>query len=239
MAENTLARFDGDNGVELIIDTVTGESFATVSGYARMSGKAKSTISERLKGVALDNVKQTEIQTQGGLQAVRLISEDLITEWLPKDNPIMASQLMKIGVRVFLHKLAGFEVKSEAIAPQPIERILPTHTAVEYANAAHQVNSLPNGILKQLIQDALVDEISLAQNLKYLPVAEKPKQYTIVKVRAKQLGYTDSQIGDGKQLGKFVKSQINPSFQEIVGRYPVFHYEINDQLDSAINRFFA
>jgi hypothetical protein len=34
---------------------------------------------------------------------------------LPKDNPELASQVLKLGVRLFLHALAGFRVKSEAI----------------------------------------------------------------------------------------------------------------------------
>lgn len=129
----------------------------------------------------------------------------------------------------------------EAIAPKKeivVPRQLPEHSAVEYAHAAHIVETLPDNLLKQLVRDALIDEISLKQNLKYLPVAEKPKQYTIVKVRAKQLGYSDKEIGDGKQLGKFVKTQVLPSFQEMIGRYPVYHYEVNENLDRAIHQFF-
>lgn len=121
---------------------------------------------------------------------------------------------------------------------QPPVRELPQHTAVEYAQALIGLEQTPDSLLKQLIKDAMIDELSLNQNLKYLPVAEKPKQYTIVKVRAKQLGYSDKEIGDGKQLGKFVKSQVTPSFQEMIGRYPVFHYEINEHLDRAIHQFF-
>jgi phage antirepressor YoqD-like protein len=103
-------RFDKD-GIELVINTQTGESFATQAGYCRMSGKAKSTISERFGKLPLN---EAEIQTPGGIQGVRLINEDLIAEWLPKDNPLMSTQLLKLGVRVFLHKLAGYEVRSTA-----------------------------------------------------------------------------------------------------------------------------
>lgn len=110
---SSLTRFDRD-GIELIIDTITGESFASVSGYARMASKAKSTISERFGKMSLESV---EIPTGSGTKTVRLVTEDLLTEWLPKDNPEMASQIMKLGVRVFLHKLAGYEVKSTAVKP--------------------------------------------------------------------------------------------------------------------------
>ena len=115
MANISLQRFDKD-GIELIIDTQTGESFASVSGYARMSGKAQSTISGRLATHRNEVLKTAEILTTTGLKTVRLISEDLICQWLPKDNPELASQVLKLGVRLFLHTLAGFRVKSEAIA---------------------------------------------------------------------------------------------------------------------------
>lgn len=115
MANISLQRFDKD-GIELIIDTQTGESFASISGYARMSGKAQSTISGRLATHRNEALKTAEILTTTGLKTVRLISEDLICQWLPKDNPELASQVLKLGVRLFLHTLAGFCVKSEAIA---------------------------------------------------------------------------------------------------------------------------
>ena len=114
MTNSSLQRFDHD-GIELIINTETGESFATVRGYARMSGKTHTTILRRLKVVDPESLKQAQIQTAGGLQGGALIPEDLICKWLPKDNPELASQVLKLGVRLFLHTLAGFRVKSEAI----------------------------------------------------------------------------------------------------------------------------
>ena len=114
MTNSSLQRFDHD-GIELIIDTQTGESFATVRGYARMSGKTHTTILRRLKVVDSDVLNHAQIQTAGGLQTVALIPEDLICQWLPKDNPAMASQVLKLGVRLFLHTIAGFQIKSDAI----------------------------------------------------------------------------------------------------------------------------
>lgn len=112
------ARFDS-NGIELVINTTTGESFATVSGYARMSGKDKSTISRRLKGVAKKDTKSAEIQTGQGLQGVALIDEDLMADWLAKDNPTLLKQFVKLGIRVALHKMAGFEIQTTAITTVP------------------------------------------------------------------------------------------------------------------------
>lgn len=116
-------QFNSSEGIEILIDAITGEAGCSINGYSRLSGKAKSTISERLdrmsQGVRETMVKELEIQTAGGLQGVRLISEDLIAEWIIDDNPAIAKKLLKAGVRVFLHTQAGYEVKSTAVESQP------------------------------------------------------------------------------------------------------------------------
>ena len=116
MTNSSLQRFDQD-GIELIIDTQTGESFASISGYARMAGKIPSTISRRLtmSGLREKGLEQAQIETAGGLRTVALIPEDVICQWLIKDNYELALKVMQLGVRLFLHTLAGFCVKSEAI----------------------------------------------------------------------------------------------------------------------------
>lgn len=81
-----LARFESEDGIELVIDLVTGEAFATQSGYARMSGKAKSTISKRVKN-ELGILEKVEIETLGGLQKTVLIPVHKSINWLIKDNP--------------------------------------------------------------------------------------------------------------------------------------------------------
>ena len=117
MTVSSLQRFDHD-GIELIIDTETGESFTSISGYARMSGKIPSTISRRLtmSGLREKGLDQAQIETASGLRTVALIPEDLICQWLIKDNHELALKVMGLGVRLFLHTIAGFQVKSDAIA---------------------------------------------------------------------------------------------------------------------------
>ena len=114
MNNSSLQRFDHD-GIELIINIETGESFATVRGYARMSGKTHTTILRRLRVVTPEVLNHAQIQTAGGLQGGALIPEDLICQWLIKDNPELALKVMQLGVRLFLHTIAGFQVKSDAI----------------------------------------------------------------------------------------------------------------------------
>lgn len=166
--------------------------------------------------------------------------------WLSEDQCLFLMTLSRNTGKVVECKANLVRAFSEARKtqtalpkPQPVEYVLPKRDIVDYIEAANKLQSLDNGILKHLLRDALVDQVSLEQNLKYLPVAEKPKQYTTVKVRAKSLGYSDYQIGDGSGLGKFVKSCVEPAFQELIGRYPTYHYEINSSLDQAITRYFS
>lgn len=92
----SLTRFETEDGIELVIDTLTGESFVTVSGYARMSGKARSTISERLKGVREEEIKEAQVQTAGGLQGVQLLKLTTCINWLLKDKPSFVGKLQII-----------------------------------------------------------------------------------------------------------------------------------------------
>lgn len=116
---------------------------------------------------------------------------------------------------------------------------LPQRDIVEYVQAAKSLESLPDSILKTLLKDAFVDEMELQRtNTRALPPGDR-KQYTIAKVRAKQLGYSDTDIKNGTGLGRFVHSQVKPEFQEMVGRYPVYHYEITPELDTAIHTYFG
>ncbi len=119
-----LQRYDGTDGIEILINAETGESYCSVRGYARMSGKSESVIRERVT-TARDNANLiAEVLTATGFKTARLITEDQIVEWLPKDNPAAATALLKMGVRMALHKMAGFEVKSTAIPTvEPIDPI--------------------------------------------------------------------------------------------------------------------
>jgi hypothetical protein len=152
----TLTRFETQDGIELVINE-SGESFATVRGYARMSGRDASTISRRLKGVGSDRIKEAEILTPGGLQGVALISEDIITDWIVEDNPPLAKAMLKAGVRVFLHTAAGYQLTSSAIAP--VTHALP-QTYVEALKALVQAEEEKEALaLENSLQAAQIDEL--------------------------------------------------------------------------------
>lgn len=112
---SNLTAFNQD-GIEIYIDNTTGESFASISGYARMSGLTRQAISKRVNSAATkEALKQLEVPTGNGFRTATVISENLIVEWLIDDNSQLAKKMLKLGVRVFLHQLAGFKVTSSAI----------------------------------------------------------------------------------------------------------------------------
>lgn len=98
-----LTRFETTDGVELVIDTQTGEAFATQAGYVRMSGKSKSTVSERVsKGVRLGDIKENEIQTARGLQKITLIPVKDVINWLLTDyHQTPVQQIFKALVTIY------------------------------------------------------------------------------------------------------------------------------------------
>lgn len=120
---NSLTAFS-NNGIEILIDE-KGECYYTCLAYSKIANKTVRAIQLRLEGAKHDLIKTAEIQTAGGLQGAKLITESLIVEWLPKDNPALTTELLKLGVRAFTHKLAGYEIKSTAVVPMtPAEMLL-------------------------------------------------------------------------------------------------------------------
>jgi len=186
-----LQRFDQD-GIEIVINTETGESFASIRGYARMSDKPESTIRSRLKGARVDTVKTAVIQTGRGNQTARLIPEDLIVEWLPKDNPEMASKLMRLGVRMFLHQMAGYEVTTTAIAtPQnyieALEALLASEKEKQILEAEREMLEAENAHLSEMV-DELYEYSSIIRIAKFNNVTESSFRWQSLKAMSIKMG---------------------------------------------------
>jgi hypothetical protein len=108
-----------NNGLELVIDNTTGESFASISAVARMTDKSNSTINRyvngSLKGSARMTLKMVEIQTPGGLQGSALLNESQIAQVIKHYKPELLERADELAVRVFLHGLAGYQFTSNAV----------------------------------------------------------------------------------------------------------------------------
>ena len=209
-----LQRYDND-GLELVIDQATGEVFATVSGYARMSGLSKQAISQRVqKLVKKTAIKSAEIDTGYGVKVVNLIPEDLITDWIVSDNPDLARQMLKAGVRVFLYGVAGYEVKASEPqpTPQPQPELPPAdRRIVELHDALTGFGiDITNPRFNQEIQDLVTDKILMAGD-----AASSPKETWLgVAEKAERMGYPVALV---------------TRFRSALGRWVVNH---SDELDS-------
>lgn len=119
-----LTQFKHD-GLDFYIDRSTGESFCSQAGYAVMANKSQSAINKRARKISLNitqernYIKAAEIETAVGLRTIHLLTEAFVNKYLPKDNPELTTKLLNLGVRVFMHELAGYKVTSDAVTSEP------------------------------------------------------------------------------------------------------------------------
>lgn len=149
-----LTRYE-NSGIELVINIQTGEAFSSIRGYARMSGKAESTIRERCNGARKNEIKEAQIDTVGGLQGARLIPAELVFEWLMKDNTELAKAMGKAGATVYLHQLAGYKVSSNVVEvkPQLPQTYLEALKALVESEETKEKLAFQNSILEAQITD--------------------------------------------------------------------------------------
>ncbi len=121
MSEVSIAQIDTlkpytKNGLELVINTKTGECFASISATARMIDKEPSVVlryaNKQLHSVAWQQLLSAEIPTAAGLRSVALLNENQILEVVAKYKPDLLMQCVKAGLRIFLHGLAGYKYKA-------------------------------------------------------------------------------------------------------------------------------
>ena len=242
---NNLTRFDSD-GIELVIDTQTGESFATQSGYARMSGLTVRGVGKRLeKLVNSDLAKTAEIDTGYGIKVVNLISADLVYDWMCEDNLRLAKVMGKTGATVYIHQLAGFKVSSTAtVVPQEPKPLQLPPADVRVSNLINALKvigfDMENPRFNQGIKDITGDILGLGQS------ALKPatgETWCGVAERAEQLGHPVGEVARKRsQLGKWVAQADLSKKQESRlcngTQRSVNLYLVGDELDLSINGFF-
>ena len=191
-----LTQYKTDDDIELYIDNQTGETYCNLRGLARMCDRNHTVIS-RFAGGAFSEVKQAEILTEGGLQGGALFSESQMLEVIAKYNPTLLTKFAQLGLRAFLHQMAGYTVKSTAVEPtQPVlpqtyvealeallmsekekirlaEELLITQTALD--DAEEDVDRLSE------VVDELFDYSSIIRIAKYNNVSEKLFNWRLLK----------------------------------------------------------
>ena len=250
VASNDLQRFDKD-GIELVINTRTGEAFATQSGYARMSGKDQSTISRRCSKLDAPNaVKSSEIETGYGVKVVALIPAKLVFKWAITDKPELAEAMGEAGATVYIHQLAGFKVTSDAVkkptptpTPTPPISLLPSDIRlVQMVSSLKDINfELLNPRFKQGLQDLAADMLGISTPL--LPANARDGVWCGVVERAEQLGYGVESVLDNRNwLGRWIAARISDRVKEVRlcngTQRQINLYRQTPELDAAIVSYF-
>lgn len=101
---------------EYVIDRATGEAFASISATARIAGIPRQTLSDFLSSRNWE-LKSAEIPTASGLRSSRLLDVHQITEVLAKYNTAKLAIAAEMGVRLYIYKLAGYEVSVKPQVP--------------------------------------------------------------------------------------------------------------------------
>ena len=153
---------------DISINTTTGESFTSIRGLARICGVNESTLRSWICARNI-TAKEAEILTPGGLQGARLMSENSIAEAIAKYNPTLAAQLMRLGVRSLMHKLAGYEVKSTAVQPMSQLQMI--------AYMATELDKTQERVARLELFAPIIDYYTLTAYLNLKPDAVKPTHY--------------------------------------------------------------
>lgn len=229
---------------EALLSLIEGEAMPngnlSIRGVARMADVQHTSI---IRDGAFSTQKLTEMLTQQGFDAGALLSDGFppLAVILTLEYFAYESKAKAPGAKALMRLFGAYGLKTvlEGLKGRPSSEVkhLPSRDAIDYVNAAEKLPLLKvNPQLKQLLEDALTDDLELMRNQKLL--GSSKKEYTIVKVRAKELGYPIDKINNGSQLGKFVRKQLEPAFTKRIGDYPVHHYEVGSQLDDVIHAFF-
>jgi hypothetical protein len=235
-----LKAFNND-GLELIVNTETGECFASIRALARMIDKSSSTVNDYVNGgfktARKMDLKTAEIITPTGLKTARLLNENQILEVVSKYNPTLLIKFAQCGLRVFLHALAGYSIKSEAVDPvepnsQQHRQLPPIRDTIDWLNASDRIAQLTDPILKSYLTQSLYEDLGAKAALPSADIRLAP-----IAVLAREKGYT-LKPGQDSQLGKFAKKHLEPKGTAPHGRYEVNIFEDSEQTNSIIEAFF-
>lgn len=106
---------------ELYINTETGEVFCSQNALVRMLSDIpvpRTTLRDFGNGRNM-GMKRVEAPTNKGFRMVRVYTEDEMLEVFEYFDSPLLKQCAKCGLRVYLHRLAGFQVISTAVQPIP------------------------------------------------------------------------------------------------------------------------
>jgi phage antirepressor YoqD-like protein len=167
-----LTRYYVDD-LELVIDYDTNEVFASMSAVARMIDKGDVYVRRYVNGTSKNGtkmeLKEAQIPTNAGLRSATLLNEKQILEVICKYKPTLLMEFAQVGLRVYLHTLAGYKVTTTAVeTPNEVQPRLPqTYTEALQAllDEAKAREVLDQKLLEQAPKVKFAESVQTAHNL--------------------------------------------------------------------------
>lgn len=191
-----LARFE-NNGLELVINTQTGEAFATVRAAAKAIGKSEPIVRLFIASQGWQ-LKTAKIETQ----SVRLLNERQILEVIEKYNPNLLSVFAQLGLRTYLHNLVGYgyqtmftalQTKCPQSYVQALEALVKSEKEKELIMAQKKLIEEQNKKLSEAI-DELFSYSSIVRIAKFNRCSQGNFKWQVLKAQSRNMGIEIKQV---------------------------------------------
>lgn len=136
-------------------------------------------------------------------------------------------------VLVSIRETGRFEAAPvSAPVPTPVRQMAPQRDLKDWIDCMEVMGLTADPLLKSLVSQRMAEQLGGLT----LPQVRQ----VVLTVRAQDLGVSQSAIGNGSQLGKYIVScGFVPTGKSYHGKYHVNCYELTEDLDRAILEFFA
>lgn len=233
-----LTRFDEQKQSILshIKANLLGSGNLSIRGLAFLCQVSPQSI---INGSHFKSGKLAEIFVSQGIESAHLIENgfDAKATWLVIEYFAYHSKAKAEGAKKLARTFGSYGIheifKKLNEKEEPKRQLPPVRDAVDYMEAAKGLPSIENPMLRSILEQRLMEEAG-----HFLLLREEKKQMCILTVRAKELGYKESQIGTGSSLGKYVAQYLSPEGKQQHGRYKVNTYLVSDRLDECIHSYF-
>lgn len=112
-----------NDGLDLALQPLTGEVFATIGATAKITNKSPSSIGRYVNG-AVEGVEPMTllahaVETNTGLRSCGLLNENQILQVIIIYKPDLLFKVAESGLRDFLHRLIGYSSNPRDLVQTP------------------------------------------------------------------------------------------------------------------------
>lgn len=199
--------------------------------YRNATGKRKDAKHWLLTKEATESIAYLERVT-GILTSELVVVEHGVGTWVHADLAEIFAQWISVEYRFAVVSL--IRATKEKSTPELQRQLPPARDIIDYASlivATDWLNSDP--ILRSLVSQRLAEQLS--PGVRTIDAPEQPLNVTSI---ASNLGYNQSDIGNGAKLGKYIAARHQPLGTSQHGKYQVNVY-LPSEVSESIDAFFG